>query len=235
MPYTADKPGIAPSTEELRTRIPGWGADLDPANRPSFPREQPSIPTGAHWDLPEQQNHDDGRREKSVEHERLTPVYGTAQPLHGLAGRIRRMAYDRYSEGQTAHWLLLVIGDRVDAASAHVRSLASTRPDDPITLTGVLGERHRHPIASRFRRGRVDLKHTWMDPLLVLGPWLVACGGVFLLVRAGVRGVSAMGSRRPAAAREPRIGDVYRASVAKYRKAGYERLARLSRGRLSGQ
>jgi hypothetical protein len=191
MPYTARKPGIAPSADELRARIPGWGADLDPAVRPSFPREQPGIQTGAHWDLPEQQNHDDGRREKSVEHERLTPVYGTAQPLRGLAGRIRRLAYDRYSEGQTAHWLLLVAGDRVDAASAHVRSLASKRPDDPITLTGVLGERRRHPVRSRFGRGRVDLKHAWLDPLLVLGPWLVAGGVGFRIVSSGIRGVSA--------------------------------------------
>jgi len=190
MPYTAAKPGIAPSADELRARIPGWGADLDPANRPSFPREQPGIPTGAHWDLPEQQNHDDGRREKSVEHERLTPVYGTAQPLRGLSGRIRRLAYDRYSEGQTAHWLLLVVGDRVDAASAHLRSIASKRPDDPITLTGVLGERRRHPIRSRFGRSRVDLKHTWLDPLLVLGPWLVASWLGFRIVATGIRAVT---------------------------------------------
>jgi len=195
MPYTADKPGTAPTADELRARIPGWGADLDPANRPSFPREQPGIETGAHWDLPEQQNHDGGRREKSVEHERLTPVYGTAQPLRGLAGRIRRLAYDRYSEGQTAHWLLLVVGDRVDAASAHVRSFASKRPDDPITLTGVLGERRRHPIRSRLGRGRVDLKHAWLDPLLVLGPWLVSSWLAFIIVKSGIRGVSAARSR----------------------------------------
>jgi hypothetical protein len=222
MPYTARKPGIAPSADELRARIPGWGADLDPAVRPSFPREQPGIQTGAHWDLPEQQNHDDGRREKSVEHERLTPVYGTAQPLRGLAGRIRRLAYDRYSEGQTAHWLLLVAGDRVDAASAHVRSLASKRPDDPITLTGVLGERKRHPLRSRFGRGRVDLKHAWLDPLLVLGPWLVAGGLVFMLIRAGVRGVSAVQSRRPAV-RRVSLADTFRSSVARARADGLVR------------
>ena len=111
MPYTADKPGSTPSAEELRSRIPGWGADLDPANRPAFPREQPGIDTGAHWDLPEEQPHRGGR-ERSVEHERLTPVFGTAQPLRGLAGKVRRYAYDTYSEGQTAHWLLLILGDR---------------------------------------------------------------------------------------------------------------------------
>jgi hypothetical protein len=223
VPYTANKPAASPTADELRARVPGWGADLDPANRPSFPREQPGIRTGAHWDLPEQQNHDGGMREKSVEHERLTPVYGTAQPLRGFAGRIRRLAYDRYSEGQTAHWLLLVVGDRVDAASAHLRSFASKRPDDPITLTGVLGERGRHPIKSRFGRGRVDLKHAWLDPVLVLGPWLATAGLGFLLVRGGVRGLwaaqSAMLAKR-AASRQPSLRTTFRSSVATARANG---------------
>lgn len=183
MPYTANKPGPTPNPAELRARIPGWGADLDAADRPAFPREQPGIATGAHWELPEQQNAH-GPRERSVEHERLTPVFGTAQPLRGLAGKVRRYAYATYSEGQTAHWLLLVVGDRVDSASAHVKSLLTKRPDDPITQSGVLGERGRRPIASRFGRGRVDLKHTWIDPILVIGPWVLSAVLIFRLGRA---------------------------------------------------
>lgn len=187
MPYTANKPGPTPDPEALRARIPGWGADVDPADRPAFPREQPGIPTGAHWELPEQQPAKGRERERSVEHERLTPVFGTAQPLHGLSGVIRRYAYDRYSEGQAAHWLLLVVGDRVESAGAHVKSLFSTRPDDPVTQSGVLGERGRRPIASRLRPGRVDLKHSWMDPILVLGPWVLAGMLVLRLGRAIAR------------------------------------------------
>lgn len=173
MPYTSDKPGDPPDVAALRARIPGWGADLDPADRPAYPREQPGIPTGAHWDLPEQQR-DPGDRERSVEHLRLTPVFGTAQPLKGVAGAIRRFAYSRYSEGQTAHWMLLVAGDRVDAALSHATSFVTRRPDDPITQSGVLGERGRRPLASRIGRGRIDLKHAWIDPLLVVGPWVIA-------------------------------------------------------------
>ncbi|MCR2763106.1 hypothetical protein NQ152_06225 [Microbacterium sp. zg.B48] len=183
MPYTSEKPGATPSAAELRARIPGWGVDLDPADRPAFPREQPGIVTGAHWDLPPQQP-DPGRREKSVEHLRLTPVFGTAQPLKGLAGVIRRYAYDTYSEGQAAHWLLLILGDRVDAMTAHVKSFATRRPDNPITESGVLGERGHRPLSSRVGRGRVDLKHAWLDPVLVWGPWLLA--GV-IAIRALVR------------------------------------------------
>lgn len=186
MPYTANKPGSPPTAEELRARIPGWGADADPADRPAVPREQPGIETGAHWDLPEDQP-GRGGREKSVEHERLTPVFGTAQPLRGLAGKVRRYAYDTYSEGQTAHWLLLVLGDRVDSATAHLTSLFSRRPDDPITQSGILGERGHRPFSSRFGRGRADLKHAWLDPLLVLGPWLLAATMIVMLGRALVR------------------------------------------------
>ncbi len=179
MPYSSARPRPTPTAQELRERIPGWGADLDAADRPAFPREQPGIHTGAHWDIPEQQP-GGARRERSVEHLRLTPVFGTAQPLNGLAGMIRRRAYSAYSEGQTAHWLLLVLGDRVDAVTAHLKSLATTRPDNPITETGVLGERRRHPLASRFGRGRIDLRHAWLDPVLVVGPWVLTA---FVAVR----------------------------------------------------
>ena len=34
-PYLPDKPKSVPSSDELRARIPGWGADLDPKDRPS--------------------------------------------------------------------------------------------------------------------------------------------------------------------------------------------------------
>lgn len=55
MPYRAEKPPLPETPEQLRARIPGWGADLDPADRPSYPRERTDLETGAHWDLPEQQ------------------------------------------------------------------------------------------------------------------------------------------------------------------------------------
>jgi hypothetical protein len=187
MPYTAVKPGAVPIAADLQARIPGWGVDLDPANRPAFPREQPGIDTGAHWELPEQQPAHE-RRERSIEHERVTPVFGTAQPLRGVAGRIRRFAYDRYSEGQSAHWMLLMIGDRVDAVTAHVRSFATGAPDEPITQSGVLGERGRHPIASRVGRGRVDMKHAWLDPILLVGPWVLAAVVVVKAGKATVKG-----------------------------------------------
>jgi hypothetical protein len=184
MPYIASDHAKRYDPEALRQRIPGWGVDSDPADRPSHPRELVDAEhTGAHWTLPVLQEPREGR-ECSIEHEMLTPVFGTAQPLHGLSGMIRRFAYDNYSEGQSAHWLLLVLGDRVESVGAHLRSFASSRPDNPITQTGILAESGRHPIASRYGVGRADVKHSWLDPIIVAGPWVLA--GV-LLARSVVR------------------------------------------------
>jgi hypothetical protein len=184
MPYRAEKPALPETPEQLRARIPGWGADLDPADRPSYPRERTDLESGAHWDLPERQQ-ETYPRERSIEHEMLTPVFGTAQPLSGPAGAIRRYAYERFSEGRAAHWLLLIAADRVDSTTAHLRSLATLRPDNPITETGILSEPRRHPIASR--KGRVDVRHQVLDPLIVAGPWVL---GAVLAVKA-VRKVAA--------------------------------------------
>lgn len=169
--YTSQHPPV-PSADELRARIPGWGADLDPADRPSVPKLRPEE-TGAHWEFPDRQP-ENAPRERSIEHAVLTPVFGTSAPLRGLSGRIRRHAYRRYSEGRTAHWLLLVLGDRVDAWESHLRSFASTRPDNPITETGVRAEFTHGGLRSRTGTGRIDRNHRWLDPLLVAGPWIAA-------------------------------------------------------------
>ncbi|SDQ89583.1 hypothetical protein [Microbacterium sp. cf332] len=184
-PYTPSVPRPAPDRAALRARIPGWGVDLDPADRPSGTVEVIDDEAAGRG-MPTRQALDP-RRERSIEHAFLTPVYGTAQPLHGLSGGIRRLAYDRFSEGRAAHWLLLILGDRVEAIGAHVRSLASLRPDNPITETGVLAETRRHPIRSRIGRGRVDLRHTWMDPLIVAGPWILAGWAVIGIARRALR------------------------------------------------
>lgn len=171
MPYTDDRPA-PPSREELRARIPGWGADLDPTDRPAVPREQ-RLPTGAHWTYPEEQP-ELLPRERSIEHAQLTPAFGTSVPLRGLSGIIRRHAYERYSEARAAHWLLLLAADRVDAGESHLRSLATLRPDNPVTQSGVLSEIGHQPLRSRFGQRRADVTHHWMDPLVVAGPWVLA-------------------------------------------------------------
>lgn len=185
MPYEAAKPDLAPSKEELTARIPGWGTDSAPEHRRTWQQRDDMEPTGAHWTFPERQPND-SRRERSIEHAMLPPVYGTAQPLRGLSGTIRRFAYDRLSETKNTRWLILIAGDRVESIGAHVRSLFSRRPDDPVTQTGVLSEFSHRPVSSRFGRRRLDMRHAWLDPIVVVGPWV----GAVVLAVAAVRGVT---------------------------------------------
>jgi hypothetical protein len=189
MPYTPEKPQQVATSEELRGRIPGWGVDLDPKDRPSVPRERfdPSV-TGAHWEFPDRQT-EHRPRERSVEHAFLTPVFGTSVPPRGVSGVLRKVAYSRYSEGSSAHWLLLLAADRVDAAESHVESFLRLRPDNPITESGILGELSRHPVASRRGQGRVDLFHQPLDLVLITAPWVLT--GV-----AGYRTVRRLMKRR---------------------------------------
>jgi hypothetical protein len=187
--YVRDKRTPPPSRDELRARIPGWGADLDPADRPSHPKLQYPADTGAHWEFPDRQP-ETFPRERSIEHAMLTPVFGTAQPRKGVAGAIRTYAYERFSEGRAAHWLLLVAADRVDAIEAHLASFGTTRPDNPITETGVKGEFTHNGWSSRVGTGRSDVRHHVLDPVLVAGPWLAAAGAAVVGGRRLVRALT---------------------------------------------
>jgi hypothetical protein len=187
MAYTPHKPPLAESIEELKERIPGWGADLDPKDRPSVPKLQfREDLTGAHWEFPDRQP-EKWPRERSIEHKFLTPVFGTAQPPKGLSGAIRRLSYARYSEGRAAHWLLLMLADRVDAVEEHLKSFATLRPDNPITQTGIKAEFTHHGLSSRIGRKRTDLVHQPLDPVIVAGPWVAAAGAAVAGGRALVR------------------------------------------------
>lgn len=181
MPYTAEHPPT-PDSDDLRARIPGWGADLDPADRPSVPRLKfDPAATGAHWDFPDRQP-EKVPRERSIEHKFLTPVFGTSTPTRGVSGLVRRYAYRRYSEGRAAHWLLLLGADRIDAVESHLASFLTLHPDNPITETGIKSELTHKGYASRVGTTRVDKSHTWMDPLIVAGPWVLSGA---LAVKAG--------------------------------------------------
>ncbi|WP_255559282.1 MULTISPECIES: hypothetical protein [unclassified Mumia] len=182
--YTEAKPPLPRPLDEIRATIPGWGADLDPADRPSFPREVPQPDhSGAHWSFPDRQP-ETYPRERSIEHAFLTPVFGTSCPPRGLSGKVRRLAYARYSEGRAAHWLLLMAADRIDVKEAMLRSFVTLRPDNPITQTGISSELKRHGAKSRFGRNRTDVVHQALDPVIVAGPWVL---GGWLAYRAAKR------------------------------------------------
>ncbi|MCG5432993.1 hypothetical protein LV457_11945 [Mycobacterium sp. MYCO198283] len=178
--YTAAHPP-RPSADELRARIPGWGVDLDPKDRPAIPKLN-AEDTGAHWDFPERQP-ERWPRERSIEHRFVTPVFGTSTPPKGLSGVIRKYSYRRFSEARAAHWLLLIAADRVDAVESHLASFVTLRPDNPFTQTGVKTEFTHNGLAARRGSKRADVKHAWLDPILVGGPW-IASGA---LLARGVR------------------------------------------------
>ncbi|GAA1131694.1 hypothetical protein [Citricoccus alkalitolerans] len=191
-PYVADRLSRGKTSAQLRAEIPGWGIDLDPADRPSVPRERRDLETGAHWEFPERQP-ERWPRERSIEHQDLTPVFGTAQPPRGISAPLRRWAYT-YSEARAAHWLGLLAADRIEAAEHHVRSLFTARPDNPLSQTGLRAEVTGHGFSSRAGTRRADTSHQWIDPLLVAGPWLLASGAVAGVARVLVK----RWSRKPA-------------------------------------
>lgn len=194
--YTPHKPPLAESPEQLRARVPGWGADLDPNDRPSYPKlEFRDDLTGAHWEFPERQP-EKWPRERSIEHRFLTPVFGTAQPPSGVAGAMRKLSYAKFSEGRAAHWLLLMAADRVDAAGAHLRSIRTLHPDNPITQTGIKSELTHHGVSSRLGNKRSDTKHQVLDPVIVAGPFVAAAGAAFAVAGAGVRAARALAGVR---------------------------------------
>lgn len=93
--------------------IPSWGIDLPRENRPGVPYEHaPHAVPGSHWITPVRQV---AHRTvlKRADLARLTPVFGTAQPPHGLSGELRRVAYT-IPDHRVRHWLLLFAADRVD-------------------------------------------------------------------------------------------------------------------------
>jgi hypothetical protein len=106
-----------------RTRIQGWGADLDPANRPAVPMERtPPRLDNVHWDEPEQQ-HSHVKVYHSIERPGITPVYGTSTPPTGLSGMMRDLAF-KYSENDMRHWLILMAADRVNVGEGLVQDMA---------------------------------------------------------------------------------------------------------------
>lgn len=177
MAYTAEKPKLAPDSSILRTTIKGWGVDLDPSTRPAVPKERFNLDNGAHWHFPERQiaNYE---REKSTEHKFLTPVFGTSCPPRGLSGIIRRYAYRRFSEGQTTHWLLLVLADRIDVIESRVSALLRGRPDFLLTEAGLTVELKPGVFMSRFGQHRNDLKHQPIDMLMFAGSRLLSLAAI---------------------------------------------------------
>lgn len=97
----------------------GHAVDASAERRPGIPMEwDPPHPVGgAHWTEPARQL-DPGYVLKRKGLDQLTPVFGTTLPPRGLSGALRRAAYE-IADHKPAHWLLLMLADRVDVIEAH--------------------------------------------------------------------------------------------------------------------
>jgi hypothetical protein len=105
--------------------IKGWGIDANPNNNPTYPMKKT---TGA--------DHDRLNYERpplqpvnveilhSNERPNITAVFGTSTPPSGLSGSIRRYAF-RYSENSLAHWMPLVLADRIGIVEGLVSDFRS--------------------------------------------------------------------------------------------------------------
>lgn len=82
--------------------IRGWGVDRRIEDRPGYPLEQQRWP-----------DHDVRAG---------LPPYAPTVPLRGLSGVIRRRAY-RLPDWKPRRWLLLMLGDRVDAFESRLTPL----------------------------------------------------------------------------------------------------------------
>ncbi|QSQ24302.1 hypothetical protein JY651_04860 [Pyxidicoccus parkwayensis] len=98
-----------------------WGVDLDHARRPGVPshRTPPQPMANASFPIEPQQGEPasplHGRTNKQ-----MPPVFGTSTPLRGLSGVIRRLAYS-YPDHYPRHWVLKLLGDRVDSWEYHAK------------------------------------------------------------------------------------------------------------------
>jgi hypothetical protein len=111
------------NTPEKYAHIKGWGIDADPENDPTYPmRRREKDPKDAKLPRPTQQT-EEVEILKSNERPTLSAVFGTAVPLSGLSGMIRRFAF-KYSENSYLHWLPLIMADRVNVLEGFAEDLA---------------------------------------------------------------------------------------------------------------
>lgn len=102
------------TNEEKYSHIKGWGVDINPQNEPTAPLKKYTGDNHKrlNYEKPEQQE-TDVEILHSNERPSVSAVFGTSVPPSGLSGAIRRYAF-RFSESSFAHWLPLLLADRIN-------------------------------------------------------------------------------------------------------------------------
>lgn len=106
------------------SQIKGWGVDADPENDPTYPikNRNDGEHEGYSWERPTQQPVD-VEVLHSNERPNVSATFGTSTPPAGLSGVIRRAAF-KYSENSYAHWLPLMLADRVGVVEGVLEDLS---------------------------------------------------------------------------------------------------------------
>jgi len=134
-----------PRPKRDMTHIQGWGADLDPQQRPAYPKERtPPRLDNVHWDVPEQQPVN-VKVHHSIERPGITPVFGTSAPPTGWSGKIRDFAFT-LSENDIRHWLLLMFADRVNVVEAIGQDLREGHIPNILGEMGIRAELKHNPV-----------------------------------------------------------------------------------------
>lgn len=97
-----------------------WGVDLDRRRRPGVPMMREPRPWPNSRFPVERQPGEPASPMHGRTNKTMPPVFGTAVPLKGLSGVIRRAAY-RIPDHYTSHWMLMMVGDRVEAMGHRAR------------------------------------------------------------------------------------------------------------------
>lgn len=127
------------------SHINGWGADLDPKNRPAYPKERtPPRLENVHWDQPEQQPVN-MKIYHSTERPGITPIFGTSVPPSGLSGKIRDYAY-KFSENDIRRWMLLLFADRINVVEGLGQDLREGHVPNIFGEMGMRAEIKHNPV-----------------------------------------------------------------------------------------
>ena len=138
---------------QLPQRPAYWGVDRELSRRPGVPMMRPPAPwPNARMDI----EHMDPASSTVFKHGRPNrqwpPVFGTTCPPKGLSGLVRKWAAS-YPDHKPQHWLLKLLGDRVDSAEHHLKKLAPVAL--PLAAAGLLGHLYLRDGRGRTRRERV--------------------------------------------------------------------------------
>src|SRR6185312_11388901 len=123
----------------------GHEAEANAKDWPAFPmrKESGDEHKGMSWERPGQQ---DATVEilHSNERPNLPAVFGTALPPSGLSGVLRRWAF-RFSESNGAHWIILILADRINVVEGLIDDLGKGHVPNVLDEMGMKSDVRYNP------------------------------------------------------------------------------------------